>query len=55
MYQHLAALQPGPAFDDQPANAPLAVVEKEIGDGADPAVARLNRETLEGGDDLQHG
>ena len=48
MDQHLAARQPSSAIDDQPAHSPRRVVEQEIDDSSDPAVARLDSEALQG-------
>ncbi len=55
MDEHLAPCQPGPAIDDEPAHFPRRIVEQKIDDSSDPAVARLDREAFQRGNDLQHG
>src|SRR6185437_12982815 len=55
MDEHLARRQPGPAIDDEPAHFPRRIVEQTVDDSSDPAVARLDREALQRGNDLQHG
>ena len=55
MDEHLAPCEPGPAIDDEPAHFPRRIVEQKVDDSSNPAVARLDREALQRGDDLQHG
>ena len=56
MDEHPAAAgQPITRFDRHPANLPCLVVEQEIPDCADLAVARLDRATHETTDGEQHG
>ena len=52
MDKDLAPYQPSSAIDDEPAHFPRRVVEQKIGDGPDRPVARLDRETLQRGNDL---
>jgi hypothetical protein len=55
MDEHLAPSQPSPAINDEPAHFPRRIVEQKIDDSSDSAVACLDREALQRGNDLQHG
>jgi hypothetical protein len=54
MDEHLAPSQPSPAISDEPAHFPRPIVKQKIDDIPDSAIACLDREALQRGNDLQH-